>query len=125
MILDTDAISALLEGDRKIELILAGAPRHHVPVIVLGEYRFGLASSRRRKALESLLDVLEKESVVLAVDAATARQYAAVRQELKVYGKLIPENDVWVAALARQHRLPVVSQDGHLDAVRGISRREW
>jgi tRNA(fMet)-specific endonuclease VapC len=125
MILDTNAISALLEGDRAIESVLAGAARHHLPVIVLGEYRFGLASSRRRKALEGLLDILEKESVVLPVDAATAKQYAAVRQELKVSSKPIPENDVWVAALARQHRLPVVSRDGHFDAVRGLSRRKW
>ena len=125
MILDTNAISAMLEGDRKIELILADTPRHHVPTIVLGEYRFGLALSRRRKTLERLLDILEKESIVLSVDAATARHYAVVRQELKVAGKPIPENDVWIAALARQHRLPVVSRDEHFDAVRGLSRRKW
>ncbi|HTU00342.1 MAG TPA: PIN domain-containing protein [Candidatus Sulfotelmatobacter sp.] len=125
VILDTNAISALLEGDSALEAALAAEARHHLPVIVLGEYRYGLAASRRRKALEGLLDTLEKESIVLPVDAATARQYASVRRELKTSGKPIPENDVWVAALARQHRLAVVSRDAHFDAVRGLSRRRW
>jgi tRNA(fMet)-specific endonuclease VapC len=54
-----------------------------------------------------------------------AKHYAEVRQELRVSGRPIPENDVWIAALARQHKLPVVSQDAHFDAVRGIRRRTW
>ena len=125
MILDTNAISALLEGDPAIESILSVADSHHIPVIALGEYRFGLLSSRRRKALEGLLDTLEVESFLLVPDAATARSYAEVRQELKVSGKPIPENDVWIAALARQHKLAVVSRDAHFDDVPGIRRRSW
>ena len=125
MILDTNAISALLQGDADVEALLAGADRHHLPAIALGEYRYGLLSSRQRKTLEGLLDTLEAESFVLASDAATARHYAAVRQELKASGRPIPENDVWIAALARQHRLPVASRDTHFDAVRGLRRRSW
>jgi predicted nucleic acid-binding protein len=36
-----------------------------------------------------------------------------------------PENDVWIAALALQHRLPVVSRDRHFDRVEGLERRSW
>jgi tRNA(fMet)-specific endonuclease VapC len=125
MILDTNAISALLEGDAAIESILTGADKHHIPVIALGEYRFGLLSSRRRKTLEALLDILVAESYILVPDAATARTYAEVRQEWKESGRPIPENDVWIAALARQHRLAIVSRDGHFDDVPGIRRRSW
>jgi len=125
MILDTNAISAILDGDTAIESILSVADRHHIPVIALGEYRFGLLSSRRRKALEGLLATLEVESFLLVADAATARSYAEVRQELKVSGKPIPENDVWIAALARQHKLALVSRDTHFDDVPGIRRRSW
>jgi predicted nucleic acid-binding protein len=32
---------------------------------------------------------------------------AAVRDELKRRARPIPSNDLWIAALARQHRLPV------------------
>ena len=52
----------------------------------------------------------------------TAGVYAEIRLELKRTGKPIPLNDIWVAALARQHALPVLSNDTHFDLVEGITR---
>jgi len=37
----------------------------------------------------------------------------------------LPANDVWIAALARQHDLPVLSRDTHFDAVPGLTRLSW
>jgi predicted nucleic acid-binding protein len=125
MILDTNAVSALLAGDKSIKQALGVAERHHLSAVVLGEYRYGLRSSRHRHALEALLDELESESLSLVVDGATARHYADIRDELKVAGRPIPENDIWIAALARQHRLPVVSRDAHFDEVSGVRRIGW
>lgn len=125
MILDTNAVSALLAGDEALSAVLGSEPRHHLPVIVLGEYRYGLLRSQRRASLETLLDFLAAESFVLAVDEPTSRAYAAVREELRQAGTPIPENDVWIAALARRHSLPVVSRDGHFEAVAGLERRGW
>lgn len=125
MILDTNAISAVLDGDPAIEAVLANSERHHLPVIALGEYRFGLRSSRERTKPEPLIDALEGESTVLAIDRTTARHYADVRQGLKAAGTPIPENDIWIAALARQHRLPIATLDGHFDSVAGIRRVSW
>ena len=62
---------------------------------------------------------------MLAVTAATTQVYADVRHELKVAGHPIPENDVWIAAIARQHDLPVVSRDEHLRRVKGITVIAW
>jgi predicted nucleic acid-binding protein len=125
MILDTNAISALLDGDTALQAVLTVAERHHLPVIAMGEYRYGLKSSKHRLALENLLNRLEAESLVVPLNSATARLYADIRHELKTAGHPIPENDIWIAALARQHRLPIVSRDEHFDAVRGIRRIGW
>jgi predicted nucleic acid-binding protein len=125
MILDTNAVSALLAGDKALQTALALADRHHLPAVTLGEYRFGLKFSRQKAALEPLLDELESESFVLAINSATARHYADIRHDLKIAGHPIPENDIWIAALARQHRLPIVSRDEHFDAVRGVRRVGW
>lgn len=51
--------------------------------------------------------------------------YADVRMELKKAGTPIPANDVWIAALARQHGMPILSRDRHFDKVRGIARQDW
>lgn len=63
--------------------------------------------------------------IILPVDETTAETYSQVRDELRQKGRPIPENDIWISALARQHGLPVVSQDGHFDEVPELRRVEW
>lgn len=125
MILDTNALSALLDEDAELRKMLGTTPTLHLPTIVLGEYRFGVKHSRNRRALIPILDALEADCVVLAVDSLTAREYADVRSELRATGKPIPVNDTWIAALARQHGLEIASKDAHFDCVAGITRKEW
>jgi len=125
VILDTGAVSSLLAGDRTLARVLADDDRHQLPAIVLGEYRYGLQQSRIRTRLEALLNQLEDQSEVLQVGAATAREYALVRERLRAAGKPIPENDVWIASLALEYRQPVVSRDVHFDHVHGLKRVAW
>ena len=53
------------------------------------------------------------------------RRYAELRRELKTAGTPIPSNDSWIAALAREHRLPVVTRDVHFQAIRGLHLLTW
>lgn len=125
MILDTNAVSALLKGDSALGEVLAAQERHHLPVVAIGEYRYGLCRSRHRDHLQKLLESLIQESIVLLIDEATAEAYSRVRDELRRKGRPIPENDIWIAALAWQHQLPVVSRDGHFDDVPDLRRLTW
>ncbi len=125
MILDTNAVSALLSGDTGLEGILTDAEKHHLPVIVVGEYLFGVAGSGQRNRLNSIFQRLVRESLVLDVDQQTGEIYAQVRFELKQKGRPLPDNDIWIAALARQHKLSVVSRDSHFDEIVGIRRVPW
>ena len=125
MILDTNAVSALFAGDQALAAVLAGSGRQHLPTVVIGEYRYGLLRSRSGRERSLLLDILTSESIVLPIDAGTATHYASVRDELRRRGTPIPENDVWISALARQHELAVVSRDEHFDQVLGLDRRGW
>jgi tRNA(fMet)-specific endonuclease VapC len=72
-----------------------------------------------------LLDQLIRESTVLEVGLETANTYAVVREQLRETGKPLPENDVWISALAVQHGLDIVSRDTHFDHVPGLRRRAW
>jgi predicted nucleic acid-binding protein len=125
VILDTNAISALFAGDPALGGILAGHDRHHLPLIVIGEYRYGLLRSRNRSRLSRLLDLLIRESFVLSVLEETTAHYAQVREELRRAARPIPENDVWIAALARQHGQPIVSRDDHFDGITDLQRLSW
>ena len=79
MLLDTNAISAWAEEDAGFLAVLRGDRSWYLPSIALGEYRFGLLSSRLRRSVEPLLKILENEAVILPVDSETVRPYAEVR----------------------------------------------
>jgi predicted nucleic acid-binding protein len=125
VILDTNALSAAADGDPAVQDVVAGAERIAVPVIVLGEYRLGIAQSRQRKAYEEWLREWMDTVSVLDVDQETTYEYARIGLELKKIGKPIPANDLWIAALCRQHSLALLSRDRHFDFVPGIQRRGW
>ena len=125
MILDTNGLSALAEGQPALEPVLRKAAQVAIPVIVLGEYRYGIAHSRDRKQYEEWLTAYLSRFRILDVDEETTLSYRDVRTELKRAGTPIPANDVWIAALCRQHRLPLLSRDRHFDAVPGIQRLAW
>jgi predicted nucleic acid-binding protein len=125
LILDTNALSAMADGDPDAAKQLAGARELALPVVVLGEFRFGFAQSRRRRLYERWLEEVISVSLVLDVIEATSKEYAALRLELKEAGTPIPSNDLWIAALARQHALPILSRDRHFDLVKGLRRLDW
>jgi predicted nucleic acid-binding protein len=123
--LDTNAVSALFDGQPPLLQVLEGVTRLVLPVIVIGEYRFGLQRSRDRRRLGALLDSLIADSEVAVVDPETARFYAEVRENLRARGKPLPENDVWIAALCRQHDLCLVTRDAHFSHVEALSQLTW
>jgi len=125
MILDTNAISALAENNKALIGLVQTAPRISVTIISLGEYFFGISQSRHRVELEAWMDVFLSNVDVLLLEQKTLIFYADVRERLKKAGTPIPANDCWIAALAKQHRLPIVSQDRHFDSVNGIVRIGW
>ena len=122
MILDTNALSAWAEGRTVIETPLRTADRLVVPSVVLGEYYFGVRQSRHRTRYEDWLARYLPLTEIATVTSATADAYADIRLELKRLGTPIPPNDTWIAALARQHGLPVLSNDRHFDVVSGVRR---
>ena len=125
MILDTNALSAAADRDPSALEIVARADYLAVPVIVLGEYRLGIAQSRHKVTYENWLRDWVSAVNVLDVDEETTYCYAAIGLELKTKGKPIPANDLWIAALCRQYSLPLLSQDRHFDFVPGLRRIDW
>ena len=87
MILDTNALSAVADNQPAAVRIFSQAASIELPVIVLGEYRFGIAYSRRRKEYEKWLGELIAATGVLPVDHETSVHYAQIRAELKKAGR--------------------------------------
>jgi len=125
VILDTNAFSAFADADEALLSVLDGTEELFLPVIVLGEYRYGISSSRYRTRYQQWLARDLQLFRVLEIVESTTVHYATIRSLLKTQGTPIPANDCWIASLAKEYRLPVVSRDMHFDWVKGIRRIAW
>lgn len=125
MILDTNALSALVDGNLRIKVVIERASKIAIPSIVVGEYSFGIAQSRHRKLYESWLSNFLEIVEVLNVTRSTAGHYASIRAELKRRGTPIAANDLWIAAICLEHGFPLLSRDRDFDLVNGIERVDW
>ena len=121
VVLDTNVVVALLNGDPKITPWLASFPILCIPMPVIGELQFGALNSSRPADNLSRIQKFLGSSRALETTLLTARCYADVRLELKRKARPIPENDIWIAASALEHGLPLATRDAHFSHVDGIT----
>ena len=125
MILDTNALSAVTDYDREIIVPLSKAKQLAITIISLGEISYGIKSSRYQKQPTSWLSEFLKRTQILYLDLESIRHYAQIHTTLKKSGTPIPANDCWIAALARQHRMSVLTRDRHFECVSDIKVLTW
>lgn len=121
--LDTNVYSGFMRGHPGAAGALRAASEIHLPLIVLGELLAGFAAgTRAEKNRNELARFMASSRVsVLNPDERTARHYAAIFAVLRSRGIPIPTNDLWIAALARQYRLALLTFDSHFEAVPGLA----
>ena len=122
LVIDTNVYSGFMRGQPGAVKALRSAHEIHLPLIVLAELLAGFAAGKRaRKHRDELTRFMSSPRVhLLKPDEKTAYQYADVFAALRGKGTPIPTNDLWIAALARQHRLPLLTYDTHFAAVPGL-----
>jgi len=125
VLVDTNVVVAHLRGDPALASRLGEASAVYLPWVVLGELHYGAQRARRREeALAQIRDFLGMTILVLP-DERTAEHYGQVKAELARAGTPIPENDIWIAALAREYELPVATRDRHFAHVAGLDVLPW
>lgn len=124
-LLDTNIVIALFAGEPSVRRHFDRASSVFLSSVVIGELYYGACASGRKAANLQRVHDFVIVSDVLVCDAQTARHYGDVKYGLRQKGSPIPENDMWIATLALQHGLIVVSRDAHFDEVTGLSREVW
>jgi len=123
MIYDTTALSGLADGFESMRAIVRDNPRIVIPVVVLGEYGYGLRSSKVRARREQWLAQILPACEVIPITETTAQIYTRIAEQLKAKGRVLGQNDIWIAATAFQLKLPIViSNDKDFDHVEGLAR---
>ena len=123
-VLDTNAVVALFNEDRLLKTLLAGSTLY-LPIIVVGELYYGAYKSGKFEINVQRLKQFLSQNVLLNDDEVTGDIYGQIKNALKTKGRPLPENDIWIAAIARQHNLPVVTRDAHFSHIDHLQIEGW
>ena len=118
-VLDTNIIIDWFRGDTDTKLFLNNID-FEIPVIVIGELFYGAEnSSNKEKHFEQIRKFSEEFTIINPTDE-TAKMYALIKSELKKQGKPIPENDIWIAAIAVENNKSLVTNDRHFSSISNL-----
>jgi tRNA(fMet)-specific endonuclease VapC len=123
ILLDTNAYSALLRGHNEVADRVRRAERVVFSTVVAGELLLGFRLGTHLKKNMAELDAfLENPYVSLVpVTLITADRFARIAAALRVKGRPIPTNDIWIAAHAMEAGAELLSFDAHFGAVDGLA----
>lgn len=124
-LLDTNIIIALFAKDPVIHEHIANSEEVFIPSIVLGELYFGAYKSLKIQENLKRIDDFALSNTILACNTDTAKRYGDIKNRLKEKGRPIPENDIWVAAIAHQYALTLVTKDTHFGLVENLKMELW
>lgn len=124
ILLDTNFYAAFCKGDEHAAQAIQQARMVFLPFAALAELRAGfLCGTKARQNEKNLTIFLNSIRVeVLYPDEGTTHHFASIFAQLRLLGKPIPTNDLWIAALAVQHDLILCSRDKHFDLLPQIAR---
>ena len=110
------------EALRKSRHAASRASRSHARVYVTGcGANLSQNPSKNLAQIQNFLAAV----VVLSPGTTTAEHYGRIRAQLAQVGTPIPENDIWIAALALEHQLPLAARDAHFELVIGLRVLKW
>ena len=122
--LDTNQLTDLFQGDTALAERLGVCEEVWIPLVVLAEIKAGFYGGAQQHRNETLLQrLLAKTTVgVLLPSRETAEHYARLFVQLQRAGTPIPDNDLWIAALALEHDLMLITRDQHFQHIPQLLR---
>lgn len=117
--LDTNRLTDLLRGDGVLAERLGVCEEVCVPLIVLAEMLAGFYGGTQGPRNEALLRkfMAHPTVTILMPGRETAEHYARIFVQLRRAGTPVPDNDLWIAALALEHDLLLITRDQHFTCI--------
>ena len=124
-LLDTNIAIAFLEGELAIVERVTQADSVLLSSTIVGELYYGAFKSGRVTSNIERVEALVQRIPVLDCDRNTAKVYGQIKNQLRQKGRPLPENDIWIAAIAQQYDLTLVSRDRHFQEIENLKLEIW
>lgn len=122
-LLDTNVIIKIINGDEKAAVLLddIAVDEVYIPAIVYGELMYGAERSRRINENKYLFEEFCSNYKLVCIDKSIAETYGKVKNSLRSNGVNIPENDIWIAAIAINKNFELLSGDKHFASIENLN----
>jgi tRNA(fMet)-specific endonuclease VapC len=124
-LLDTNIIISLFAKDYQIHNRLSMAEEVFVPCVAVGELYFGAYKSVKPEENLARVDEFSLNNTILPCDTGIAKKYGDIKNRLKEKGLPVPDNDIWIAAIAQQYALTLITRDSHFEAIENLRSETW
>ena len=125
VLLDTSVVVRHFRDSNAMTSHFAAFEELYLPQTALGElYAGAFRSNRPEKNIEQIERFLDAVDVLLP-DESTPELYGRISAQLAQAGTPIPQNDIWIAAVALQSDLPLAARDAHFRHVVGLQLLHW
>ena len=124
-LLDTNIIVAYFKQETTVVQKIVSSPRVILSTVVLGELYFGARKSGRVVQNLDRIEKFREDRLVLTIDVETSQLFGILKRDLEAKGITIPDNDIWIAAIAMRNDLTVVTRDAHFRHIGGLHRVRW
>src|SRR5438128_1601123 len=112
-LVDSSVLVPFLKQDAVISQKLANLANFYISSIALGELYYGAERSAHVERNLAEVDKLASATSLLTVNGETAKRYSLLRRMQEMKGRMLPDNDLWIAATAFQYGLTLVTRDRH------------
>ena len=120
-LLDTSVLVAIENGRPLRTEALAETVA--ISMVTRAELRVGIFAAEDIETRDRRLMTLELANriVALPVEEKVSRAWSQMRAYTQASGKKVEVNDMWIAATAAAHEIPVFTQDRDFDALNGVA----
>ncbi len=122
LVLDTNYYSALAKKDVSVNSLIRNSEEIALPHTVIGEllggFHYGSQFDKNYNDLKRLLAKPTCRALMPSIE--TANIYGRLYADLKRRGKIIPTNDIWIAALTIEYEGTLATYDKDFTAIQDI-----
>jgi tRNA(fMet)-specific endonuclease VapC len=124
-LLDTNIIIGMFAADKVIQEKVENTDKMFLAAPVIGELYYGARKSSRSIENIARVNRLTQRFPLFSCDLETSQWFGIIKDQLRQKGNLIPDNDIWIAAIAMQHDLILVTRDAHFDEIESLQTEYW
>ena len=125
IILDTNAYSGFMSGDQSVFDCIVESETVFLSTVMIGELFAGFHGGNKFSSNVEELKMFLKQDGIKTIDVTleTSEIFGEIKAGLRKKGKMIPLNDIWIAAHALETGAKLITYDPHFKSVSGL--RIW